>query len=181
MTLIVENGTQVANANSYLALADVVNYCTSRGLDFPSDPVIGEQQIMRAMDYLENLGPRYYGAQVSPLTQALEWPRQRVPIATEQTVSLDYGVEYVNTLYLDITVIPPRLKNALCILASITGTVNLTPVVDSMATIRKTIGPLTTEFSQTLGTSLSPLMPGVDAMLAPLLQPAYGLLRNTRV
>ena len=53
MALIVEDGTGIANANSYVSEQELADYLSARGLSVPEDanPVA---LIIRAMDYVES-------------------------------------------------------------------------------------------------------------------------------
>lgn len=52
MTIIVEDGTGVTGANSYVSLAEYQAYCFQYGVD-NSDDAIAEVELHKAMDYLE--------------------------------------------------------------------------------------------------------------------------------
>ena len=54
MALTVENGTLVANANSYVSAANYTAWADARGFTYPGLPEL-EQKILRAMDYIESL------------------------------------------------------------------------------------------------------------------------------
>lgn len=76
MTIIVENGSLVSGANSYISIAEFKNWAEARGIDYDTDYTI-EQQIMRAMDYIESLN--FKGLKHTE-TQDLQWPRDMVLI-----------------------------------------------------------------------------------------------------
>jgi hypothetical protein len=69
MTLIVETGTIVANANSYVSVADATDYASVRGLVFAGDV---EQMLRQAMDYIEQ--QPFIGTKKT-IDQPLQWPR----------------------------------------------------------------------------------------------------------
>lgn len=73
MTLIVETGSIVANANSYISVVDFQAYATARGVSIVSSTP--EQLLVQAMDYIENL--KYKGTKQT-INQPLEWPRYNV-------------------------------------------------------------------------------------------------------
>jgi hypothetical protein len=79
MPLIVENGTGMANADSYVSLADANAYATSRGLTFPiagADATLAEQALRRATVWLDAAyRGRFSGYRKNRRAQALEWPR----------------------------------------------------------------------------------------------------------
>ena len=72
MSLIVETGTKVTNANTYITLDEYKAWLSSRGHDAPADDSAGEIEILKAMDYLQELN--WAGSRVSR-EQPLEFPR----------------------------------------------------------------------------------------------------------
>ena len=74
--LIVETGQSSQTANSYVSVADFIAWADSRGLTYGDHATI-EQQIFRAMDYIESL--QFVGVKHTDL-QSLQWPRDRVII-----------------------------------------------------------------------------------------------------
>lgn len=76
MALIVEDGTLVSNANSYVSVDDYITWADARGFTYDSYPDI-EQKILRAMDYIESL--QFVGEKHEE-TQSLQWPRDYVLI-----------------------------------------------------------------------------------------------------
>ncbi len=91
--LIVEDGTLVQGANSYVSLADADVYCVSRGL-WGASPIVSEvgvepvvydpaietkkeQALVRAFDYLNGLQWKGFVAETGRTTA---WPRNEVPV-----------------------------------------------------------------------------------------------------
>jgi len=103
MSLIVEDGSIVANANTYASKATVDEYHAARGnASWLPSSEDAEPAILRAMDYLESLtwtGTAYYGPVGGTGYQELQWPRYGVAIG---------GYE------LDYDEIPPQVIRALC-------------------------------------------------------------------
>lgn len=100
MALIVEDGSIVANANSYVSLVDVENYAALRGLStWTGTDAVKEAAIINAMDYIESQNYKGFPAQSS---QALRWPRAGVIVEGNE---LAYNS------------IPYRVRGALCSLA----------------------------------------------------------------
>lgn len=95
MALVIEDGTIVAGANSYVDVAEAKAYATARGVDLGADDALIERRLLEAMDYLESL--RYKGSPTDPETQVLSWPRCGV---------------YYDSRTIASGVIPDRLKNA---------------------------------------------------------------------
>lgn len=94
MAIIVEDGSTVANSNSYVSTATLDAYATARGVTIPSADQ--EMYLILAMDYLEQVN--YIGRkQLS--TQSLQWPRYQV---------------WIDTYPLAANTIPRELINAEC-------------------------------------------------------------------
>lgn len=74
MTLVVENGMGVANANTYASDADFVAYAAARGVTIPTTGGARELLLIKAMDVLESYDARFVGTRVAR-DQALSWPR----------------------------------------------------------------------------------------------------------
>lgn len=80
MALIVEDGSGLANADSYVSLADASTMATALGLVFAisgSDEALAEQALRRATLWLDaTYRSRFGGWKRRYRQQALEWPRQ---------------------------------------------------------------------------------------------------------
>lgn len=165
MTITVETGAGVANANSYITLAEARAYAKARGVTMTAFDDVLEQYLIKAMDYLESLRADYRGIKTDS-TYALQWPR--------------YGV-YLDGTELASNVIPNELKNAQAQLAmAVQDGVDLMPTQtgDSFVTSEK-VGPIETRYSQRINTSGVPIVRAVDAILAPLLK-GTGALSTVR-
>lgn len=88
-TIVIENGTVVSGANSYVTEAELSTYAADRGVTLTGTPNI---LLIQAMDYLESL--RYIGMKHSE-DQPLQWPRDEV---------------YVDGYYIERETIPKELK-----------------------------------------------------------------------
>lgn len=150
-TLIVEDGTGIPNANTYVSLADAQTYLTMRGLPVPSDDVL-TSQLINGMDYLGLKG--WVGVPEFD-TQALDWPRvasrrcrcQRVPVG-----------------------IPQKLIQAQCRLTYDAAQIgDLMPTQSGPFVIMEKVDVLETQYSQTINTDGSPTFPMVDALLSGLI------------
>jgi hypothetical protein len=71
-TIIVEDGSNVSGANSYITEAELATYAADRGITLVGDP---NQLIVLSMDYIESL--KYKGVKFSE-EQPLQWPRYNV-------------------------------------------------------------------------------------------------------
>jgi hypothetical protein len=99
MTIIVEDGTGVTGANSYVSEATLTTYATARGTTIPTAD--REMYLILAMDYLESL--QFIGIKKFPTpTQILQWPRYDVVI---------------DTYYVTANTLPPELIKVQCEIA----------------------------------------------------------------
>ena len=100
MTLIIEDGSIVANANSYVTVAEYQAWADARFTAGRSTaPLCGEDVealIFRAMDYFE--AQSFIGTKVSS-TQSLQWPRNSVYIDTYYQSNLSIPKEVKNSIY----------------------------------------------------------------------------------
>lgn len=87
MPLIVEDGTIVAGADSYISLADARALADKYGWVLPVDDTEAEAALRNGAGYIGLQEPQMCGSRVSPL-QELSFPRQGVtlygyPVATD--------------------------------------------------------------------------------------------------
>jgi hypothetical protein len=189
MPLLIEDGTGVENANSYVTIDELRTFATDRGVAFPAapattvpptiDPAIAvfTPFLIRACDYLESLRGQFYGYE-STDTQTLAWPRAGVVINRRDWPTYGQGA------------IPTQLKSAQCQLVveqlngvtlfstqapSGVGSIPDGPdgaiaAADGRVLIRSKIDVIEDQWSDTQGTQTWPVMPAVDGFLRPLLQ-----------
>lgn len=159
MTLIIEDGTVVPNANTYVNVAEVRAFASARGITVPAANPAGdteiEQALITAMDYLQNT-QCYQGSQYDSENQSLEWPRS--------------GVYFDGALY-SYAAIPKKLKEAQIRLALevLAGVVILPNTVASDYVVEETVGPITTKYANPTSVGIAPNFPMIDALLLPLL------------
>lgn len=179
MPLILEDGTGVANANTYVGVADVRDYATDRGIVLPvsdDDVVVA---MIRATDYLQSL--RYVGHPMFPGVQKLSWPR------------IDWWA------YWSTSGLPQQIKDAQCelVIAQFQGIALLASqggrgvgwlptgvtAVDSRVTIREKVDVIDVQYSDALAqqTSSTPVIPTVDALLEDLVVNSFGFITGVRV
>lgn len=131
MTLIVEDGTGLAEAESYLSVADFKGYCDKRGLSYAdqTDTVI-EQKLRIATGYIDTV-KRYKGQRL--LTeQSLEFPRESLT---------DWGG-------LPVLGVPGRVKQACAELAYKAFTENLYVDLDRGGMVTsQSVGPMSVSYS----------------------------------
>ena len=138
MTLLVEDGSIVAGAESYCTLAYATAYHYARGNALTwSDynDVDLERALRKATDYmLHKYGNRWMGYRKSS-SQALDWPRSYVPI--NDLVALEYVSD---------TTVPNEVKNACAALAFRALTDNLLEDEEQVV-IRERVDVIETEYS----------------------------------
>ncbi len=121
MALVVEDGTGLTNADSYIDVAFADEYFVKRGITEWAGLTNREQLIIRAMDYIEN-NYTYQGTKLLS-TQSLQFPR----------------------LINGETVYPIALKNAVCELALKANSGDLLQDTGK-TTIREKVGTLEVEY-----------------------------------
>jgi hypothetical protein len=175
MALKIEDGSGVADANSYgvtdgtATFAAARSYAVDRGIVLcNADDAKLTAYLILATDYLES--KKYKGSQVDS-TQPLSFPRQ--------------GLYYSDGTVFPEDELPDCLLKALyqlCIEQQ--SGVKLLPTVDRQSSggfiKREKIDVFETEYSEQIGTTLAPIMPAVDALLAGIIQ-ATPSLRAVRV
>lgn len=151
MALIVENGTIVPNADSYVSVADYETWADARGFEY--DDTVIEGQILRAMDYIETL--RFIG-QKSTKAQSLQFPRVGV---------------VVDGFELDFNEIPEQLKKAVfeSVKAESEGVSQLANV--ERRTVREKVGEIEVEYAQNSNSVTSVI--AINRALHKLIAPAF--------
>ena len=79
MALVVEDGTIVAVANTYVTVAELDSFAALRGVTLPATEPEKEVLIIKAADYIESFRDRFQGSKVSQ-SQPMQWPRYDVTI-----------------------------------------------------------------------------------------------------
>jgi hypothetical protein len=156
MTIIVEDGSGLANAETYCTVAEADAYHTLRGnatwADLDLD--VKEALLRKAADYmLQAYRLRWQGYRVKT-TQALDWPRQGVSLPD----NFAYGYSYLSS-----TVVPVEVKNACAVLAWKSNSLTLNPDSDRV-TSSESVGPVSVTYD--LSSPSAPIFNEVDAILS---------------
>lgn len=163
MTLIVEDGSGLATAESYISVADTDARHTALGnAAWTGDTATKEAALRRATQYMEQAyRTRWTGTRLLR-DQALSWPR--------------YGVE-VDGYYVESTIVPADVANACADLAlrALTGDLNAD---QTRGVLRKKIGPLETEYDPY--SSQSTRFRAIDMALAAYLTGSSASVRLVR-
>ena len=138
MSLIVEDGTGKADAESFISVADATTYHAARGNTewaALSSDTVREQKLRIATDYMEQLYRARWAGYRKTTTQALSWPRYEVPLE-------DVGYGYA---YYDSDSVPQIVKNACAELALRAIDGDLSPDIEQRAK-REKVGDLEVEY-----------------------------------
>lgn len=154
MALIIEDGTEVADANSYISVTDARTWAGARGITLSADDTVVEVLLIKAMDMLNTYRTRFKGTK-STETQALQWPRYLV---------------YIDEVLLADDVIPQELIDAQVQYAIEAQSNDLQSTGTGQETIREKVGPIETEFAPRGSSTLQAKFHKAEAFLAPLLK-----------
>lgn len=159
MTLIVETGAGLPDAESYETVSGFKAYAGKVGYDIGSfDDTKIEQALRRSTIWLDaRYGSVFPGIQTKPTTQALLWPRS--------------GAVY-RCMPISPTVIPDRLKMALCEAAwrELQTPNSLSPDQNPDRIKRDKVGDVETEFSLS-APGVQARITAIDNLLAGLTKP----------
>lgn len=156
ITIIVEDGSGVVGANSYVSAATATAFANDRGVTLPTDADALAAMLVRATDYLETFSLKFIGYKTDS-AQALSWPRTDA---------------YLNgALVCGANEIPALLINAqLQLVLALNGGYDPLAILEASDYVtEKTIGPITTKYADPLSVGIGPKMLAVEASLEPLL------------
>lgn len=164
MAVIVEDGSIVVNATSYVSESELTAYCAARGYTLLGN---SSQLLILAADYLESL--EYVGTRTSK-SQTMLWPR------TAYIINVGYGnfTSYplypiiVDGYYVDIHEIPIRLKKAQLEAAMQLDKGNDLLAPQGQAVISEKVGPLEVQYKKESSSGV--FIPKVNSLIAPLLR-----------
>ena len=159
MSLIVEDGSVVTGAESYISVADATTYHTARGnaawAALTTD-ALREAALRKATDFMRQVyRSRWQGYKVNE-DQALDWPR--------------YNVE-VEGYAVDSDIVPTEVKNACAELALRASAAELNPDL-TQGVAREKVGQIEVEYDKA-----SPQFTrykAIDALLSPYLKAGGG-------
>lgn len=139
--LIVEDGTGIVNANTYVDIDYVKSYLTSRVANLPSDAEL-ERHIVLACDFIESIN-RFSGTPTNAM-QPLQFPRSHV---------------YVAGATVDPATVPEPVKRAQAqlVLDTVLSGKPLMSASTAYALKRRTLGPLTMEYATGSGKVNTPV------------------------
>lgn len=162
MALVVEDGTGLSTAESYVSVSNCGAYATKIGANFPSgesgETTRCEQALRRATQWIDaTYGARFKSYRTNPPDQALEWPR--------------YDVWHDGRReYLDSDALPTEIVSAACEAAirEYAKPGSLVPDTSVSGVIKRyQAGSVSIEYERS-GASPS-LFPKIDGLLSPLM------------
>ena len=129
MALIIEDGSNVANANSFATTGELQAYATLRSLTIPASTADLEPLLVKAADYLFSLEDDFKGSRTNT-TQVMPFPR-----------------DYITVFDLDISgTIPDILKQAQCRIAYDAIANDLQATGAGRVVKKEGVGPLVVEY-----------------------------------
>ena len=168
MALVPEDGTGLANADSYCSQAEATTYHAAMGNAawalLSSDAK--DQCIRRATSYMVGAYRLRWAGTRMLAAQALDWPRSLVP--RRDTPLLQYY---------DNASVPTEVKNACASLALRASTVTLLADQSQRAS-SVTVGPISKTYAE--GSKVATTYSEVDSMLRPFLKAGSGQIQMVR-
>lgn len=157
MAIIVEDGTGVAGANSYVTVIEFQTWAAARGYTIVGNP---EQLLIRAMDYIESLD--FIGQAALCQEQELSWPR---------------GCVWIDGCYFPSNEIPEALKRA-----QMQTALSIDGGIDPLSTLPRlvssvTVGPISVTYEKG---SDAPTIRSVSAYLSKLTVSSFQSFRVSR-
>lgn len=156
ITITIEDGSNVANANSFVTIAEARTYAAERGVTLSAADDDVAIQLIKSKDYLESFAMRYQG-EIANEGQSLQWPRIDVYL---------YGSE----IAFPSNAIPKELKAAQnATIVALAQGVDIMPNYSASDFVtREKVGPIETEYADPTKVGIVPTLTGVDSLLAPL-------------
>ena len=166
MALIIEDGSVIAGANSFVTVDEIRAAAAARGIVLSEQDAPVEQAAIKAMDFIISLEPRMTGVRTDPANQDLPYPRTGVLLYSAEVLANG---------------IPKTLKQAQAQLAlDVTQGVPLFPDDTAEAAIKRDkTGPLETEYFAPGVASTGGALAAAFGYLSPLLVGnGFGLKTN---
>ena len=147
--------TLTVGTNSYCTLEELRAYALARGVTLSTTDSTVEVYAIKAMDYIEARRDKFQGYKTDD-DQALQFPREYL---------------YIDGALIDNDVVPDVVKNAQSqLVIDQHNGVDITPnhTSSSLPVIQKTVGPLTTKYSDKWGANTTPYLAKVNDLLKPV-------------
>lgn len=134
MTLIVETGSMVAGAQSYMTVAEADAYHADRGntawANIPTS-IAKEAALRLATDFMVDTYRQYWKGYRNDPNQALDWPRYGVILENDLDLSRYVNVynRAIQPYFVPSTIVPREVKEAQAEFALVASTGQLNPNV----------------------------------------------------
>lgn len=172
ISVVVEDGTGIASANSYVSVEFAREYAANRGVVLGDDDTVAAF-LITATDYLSSFEFKFVGHRTTE-GQSLSWPR----------TDAYYGSGCFRKLVCGPNDIPTQIKSAQCqaVIAQASGLTLLPNISPTDFVTEETVGPITTKYADPISAGIRPVLSAVDIMLQPLLSVSSGRgLKTVRV
>jgi hypothetical protein len=153
MALIIEDGSIVANANSFATVVECQAFADARGLTLPSTDAEIEILLINASDFLFSLENDFQAFRTSPSSQVLPFPRETVYLYGESIAS---------------DAIPQILKDGQCRLAFDASQQDLLATGSGRVVKKEGVGPLVVEYGDDGASNPQANLTAALTILAPL-------------
>lgn len=153
MALTLEDGTGVADADSFATVAEANAFATARGLSLPAEDADIEVLLRKAADFLIGIEAKFQGDRATS-TQRLPFPR--------------YGVLVPGGYSLNSNAIPDCLKHGQIQLAIDSQTNFLRPVGTGREVVEERVGALGKKYNPTGGSTVQPVFNVAMDLLKPI-------------
>jgi hypothetical protein len=157
MALVIEDGSVVTGANSYVTLAEFKAWADSRDISYNADDNVLEAQILRAMDYIERL---YFIGNKANENQPLQWPRTEA---------------LIDGYYADATEIPKEVKIAVYEATVVEAAGYSELEIQSRKTLRERVGDIEVQYAD--NSENRTITPALQYALNRIVQPAFQVFR----
>ena len=161
MTIIAEDGSGLADAESYCDVTFADTYHSNRANTAWAllTTAIKEANLRKATDYmLGQYRMRWLGRRVT-ITQALDWPRVGVVI---EDLTGGAGVASYGLFQLSFTIVPVEVKNA-CAELALRSSASALIIDQTQKVIQETVGPVTVKYDSNAPQQIQ--YSQIDAML----------------
>ena len=128
MALVIEDGSVVSGANSYITIANYKSWADERSISYGTDTVI-ESAIHRAMDWFER---QFFIGNKANENQLLQWPRTEA---------------LIDGYYADATEIPTQVKTAVYEATKVQIDGNSELENQARKTLRERVGDIEVEYA----------------------------------
>lgn len=157
MTIIVEDGSVVAGANSYITLEQYRTWANQRGFVSEESDAVLKRHILRAMDYFEQL--LFIGNKANE-NQPLQWPRTEA---------------LIDGYYADATEIPSQVKRALYEAVKVEADGNSQLLTQDRRTSRERIGDIEVVYAD--NSENRTITPALTFALSKIVRPSSSVSR----